>query len=85
MVFRFVQLKEPDGGRILAAVNDAGLARRVDVADTLYGLAQAALSAGATLAEAAQASPLGEEIDIPPGLGRGACLGPRSTTSIPPT
>jgi hypothetical protein len=76
MVFRFVQLKEPDGGRILAAVNDAGLARRVDVADTLYGLAQAALSAGATLAEAAQASPLGEEIDIPLALAEGRVLAP---------
>lgn len=76
MVFRFVQLKEPDGGRILAAVNDAGLARRVDVADTLYGLAQAALSAGATLAEAAQASPLGEEIDISLALAEGRVLAP---------
>jgi hypothetical protein len=76
MVFRFVQLKEPDGGRILAAVNDAGLARRVDVADTLYGLAQAALAAGATLAEAAQASPLGEEVDIPLALAEGRVLAP---------
>src|SRR5688572_13679911 len=76
MVFRFVQLKEPDGGRILAAVNDAGLARRVDVADTLYGLAQAALGAGATLAEAAQASPLGEEVDIPLALAEGRVLAP---------
>jgi hypothetical protein len=76
MVFRFVQLKEPDGGRILAAVNDAGLARRVDVADTLYGLAQAALAAGATLAEAAQASPLGEQVDIPLALAEGRVLAP---------
>jgi hypothetical protein len=46
MVLRFVQLKEQGGTRILAAVNDAGLARKVEVADTLLALAQAALAAG---------------------------------------
>jgi len=76
MVLRFVQLKEPDGARILAAVNDAGLARRVEVADTLYALAQSALAAGATLAEAAQASPLGDEVDIPLALAEGRVLAP---------
>jgi hypothetical protein len=60
----------------LAAVNDAGLARKVEVADTLYDLAQAALAAGATLAEAAQANPLGEEIDIPAALAEGRVLAP---------
>ena len=76
MVLRFVQLKEQGGTRILAAVNDAGLARRVEVADTLLALAQAALAAGATLAEAAQAHPLGAEIDIPAALAEGRVLAP---------
>jgi hypothetical protein len=76
MVLRFVQLKEQDGTRVLAAVNDAGLARRVEVADTLLALAQSGLAAGATLAEAAQAHPLGAEIDIPTALAEGRVLAP---------
>ena len=68
MVLRFVQLKEQGGTRILAAVNDAGLARKVEGVDTLLALANAALAAGATLAEAAQSSPLGAEIDISAAL-----------------
>lgn len=76
MVLRFVQLKEKDGARILAAVNDSGLARKVEVADTLLALAEAALAAGATLAEAAQAHPLGAEVDIPAALAEGRVLAP---------
>jgi hypothetical protein len=76
MVLRFVQLKEKDGARILAAVNDSGLARKVEVADTLLALAQAALAAGATLAEAAQAHPLGAEIDLAAALAEGRVLAP---------
>jgi hypothetical protein len=76
MVLRFVQLKEQGGTRILAAVNDAGLARKVEVADTLLALAQDALAAGATLAEAAQAHPLGAEVDIPAALAEGRVLAP---------
>jgi hypothetical protein len=76
MVLRFVQLKEQDGTRILAAVNDGGLARRVEVADTLLALAETALAAGATLAEAAQAHPLGVEIDISAALAEGRVLAP---------
>ncbi|WP_281360063.1 AraD1 family protein [Caulobacter soli] len=76
MVLRFVQLKEQDGARMLAAVNDAGLARRVEVADTLLALANAALASDATLAEAAQATPLGVEIDIPAALAEGRVLAP---------
>ncbi|MDR7117774.1 AraD1 family protein [Caulobacter sp. BE254] len=76
MVLRFVQLKEKDGARILAAVNDSGLARKVEVADTLLALAQAALAAGATLAEAAQAHPLGAEVDLAAALAEGRVLAP---------
>lgn len=76
MVFRFVQLKTGDGERRLAAVDDSGLARRVTVADTLYDLAQNAIGVNATLAEAAQARDLGEEIDIPAALAEGRVLAP---------
>jgi hypothetical protein len=76
MVLRFVQLKEQGGTRILAAVNDSGLARKVEVAGTLLDLAQAALAAGATLAEAAQAHPLGAEVDIAAALAEGRVLAP---------
>jgi hypothetical protein len=76
MVLRFVQLKEKDGARLLAAVNDSGLARKVEVADTLLALAQAALAAGATLAEAAQAHPLGAEVDLAAALAEGRVLAP---------
>ncbi len=76
MVFRFVQLKTPNGERQLAAVDDAGRARRVAVADTLYDLAHTALSVDATLAEAAQARDLGEDIDILAALAEGRVLAP---------
>jgi hypothetical protein len=76
MVLRFVQLKEQSGTRILAAVNDAGLAWRVEGTDTLLALAQAALAAGVTLAEAAQAQPFGAEIDIAAALAEGRVLAP---------
>ena len=76
MAFRFVQLKQPDGGRALAIVDDAGLARRVRVADTLHDLARAALAAESTLVETAHASPLGEEIDIPLALTENRVLAP---------
>ncbi|KRA59158.1 FAH family protein [Caulobacter sp. Root655] len=76
MVLRFVQLKEQSGTRILAAVNDAGQAWRVEGTDTLLALAQAALATGVTLAEAAQIHPLGAEIDIPAALAEGRVLAP---------
>ena len=76
MVFRFVQLKTPSGERRLAAEDDTGRARVVEVADTLYELAQKALKVEATLAEAAQARSLGEEVDIPAALSEGRVLAP---------
>jgi hypothetical protein len=76
MVLRFVQLKEQGGTRILAAINDAGAARRVEVADTLLDLAQAALKVGATLAETAQSRPWGEEIDVAVALAENRVLAP---------
>lgn len=76
MVFRFVQLKTSSGDRQLAAVDDSARARKVEVADTLYELAQVAVRVDATLAEAAQARPLGEDIDIAAALAEGRVLAP---------
>jgi hypothetical protein len=76
MVLRFVQLKEQGGTRILTAINDAGVARRVEVADTLLDLAQAALKVGATLTETAQSRPWGEEIDVAAALSENRVLAP---------
>lgn len=76
MVLRFVQLKERDGTRVLAAINDAGLARRVETASTLLELAQAAIAAGATLAEAAQSRPWGAEVDVVAALAEDRVLAP---------
>ena len=76
MVFRFVQLKTIGGARQLAAVDDSGRGRRVMVADTLYALAQAAVAVKATLAEAAQARELGDDIDMAAALADGRVLAP---------
>jgi hypothetical protein len=69
-------MKTLSGERRLAAVDDSGRAHRVEVVDTLYDLAQTALKTNATLAEAAQAEALGEEIDILAALAEGRVLAP---------
>lgn len=70
---RFVQLRSPEGERLLAGVDDLGRASRVTTADTLYALANAALAAGRTLVESA---PLGEDIDLEAALAEGRILAP---------
>ena len=55
---------------------ETGPARRVTAADTLYGLARVALTAGATLAESARSQPLGPEIDLEAALAEGRMLAP---------
>jgi hypothetical protein len=76
MVTRFVQLRTPDGERLLAGVDDGGEVRRVMTADTLHALAQAALAAGRTLAESALFRPLGEDVDLEAALAEGRILTP---------
>ncbi len=73
---RFVQLRDRDGKRLLAGVNDLREARRVTTADTLYALAQAALASGRTLTESAQSQPLGEVIDLEAALAEERILAP---------
>lgn len=76
MVLRFAQLKTPEGDRRLVAIDNARRARRVEVADTLYELAQVAIRVDATLSEAAQARPLGETLDFDAALAEGRVLPP---------
>jgi hypothetical protein len=76
VVLRFAQLKTPEGDRRLVAIDNARRARRVEVADTLYELAQVAIRVDATLSEAAQARPLGETLDFDAALAEGRVLPP---------
>lgn len=76
MVLRFAQLKTPEGDRRLVAIDNSRQARRVEVADTLYELAQVAIRVDATLSDAAQARPLGETVDFDAALAEGRALAP---------
>jgi hypothetical protein len=76
VVLRFAQLKTPEGDRRLVAIDNSRRARCVEVADTLFELAQVAIRVDATLSEAAQARPLGEAIDFDAALAEGRVLPP---------
>ncbi|MDB5454589.1 MAG: hypothetical protein JWP92_174 [Caulobacter sp.] len=75
MTMRFVQVRESNGDRLLAALDETGLGRRVLIASTLYDLAQAAIVAGRGLAELASGG-LGEAVDIDVALAEGRVLAP---------
>jgi len=76
MPMRFVQFRQSDGARNLAAIDPDGVARRVVVADTLRDLALRAIQVQATLIEAALAEPLGEVVDLDSALAEGRVLAP---------
>ncbi len=77
MVLRFMQLKEQGGtARSSRRSTTRAWPARSRAPTPCLLLAQAALAAGATLAEAAQATPLGAEIDIPAALAEGRVLAP---------
>jgi hypothetical protein len=74
MAVRLVQLRGPNGDRILA-VGDDGTARRVEGFETSYALALAAIREGKGLAEAA-ASRAAEAIDLAAAEAEGRLLAP---------
>jgi len=76
MTTRFVQVLDASGERALAMLADAAPARRVRAADTLRDLALRAIAARSSLADAALAAPLGEELDIAAALQEGRVLAP---------
>ena len=64
MSLRLVQVRANDGQRSVAAVDDAGVARRVNGYSSTYELAQAALAAGATLAATVAKRISDERLDL---------------------
>jgi hypothetical protein len=76
MTLRLIQMLDQSGARLVAALSDGEAARRVRGSDTTYALAQAAIAAGSTLADAVASSGLGEEVDAPAALREGRVLAP---------
>ena len=76
MGLRLVQLEERDGGRIVAAIGDDGVARRIGGFRSSYQLAIAAIDAGESLAD--MVSPrIGEEVvDLEAAQAEGRLLPP---------
>jgi hypothetical protein len=76
MPLRIVQLDDTSGRRILAAMTDDGRAHRINGHDTTYDLAQAAIAAGSTLAEAVEAAGPGQAVDVRAALAEGRVRAP---------
>lgn len=76
MPLRIVQLDDASGRRILAAMADDGRAHRINGHGTTYDLAQAAIAAGSTLAEAVETAGLGEAVDVRAALDEGRVRAP---------
>jgi hypothetical protein len=70
---RLVQLKTPDGGRLVAAARD-GAARVVKGIATTYDLAHAAIAAGRGLSGEIEARGLADPVDLEAALGEGRVL-----------
>jgi hypothetical protein len=64
MALRLVQLRTPDGARIVAALDDSGAARRLDGLTSTYALALEAIDEGRTLADAVSARLTDETVDL---------------------
>jgi hypothetical protein len=75
MAPRLVQVREPDGARRVAAVDD-GSARLVEGVETTLQLASFALAEGATLAAAVRSKGLGAPVDLAAALADGRVLAP---------
>lgn len=75
MAVRLVQLRSPDGDRIVAVVGDDGVARRVDGFETSYALALAAIREDKGLTEAAT-SRAAEPVDLVAAEAEGRLLAP---------
>ncbi|GAA0737164.1 AraD1 family protein [Sphingomonas japonica] len=72
---KLVQLRDGRGGRFVAGVDDAGSARRVAAADTVYALATEAIAQGVSLADLAR-DRLNETIDLAAACAEGRMLAP---------
>jgi hypothetical protein len=76
MTLRLIQMRDAAGERLVAAATEGTRARRIRGATTTYALANAAIAAQSTLAEAVAASGHGEDIDIEEALREGRILAP---------
>lgn len=75
MPLRLVQLSSASGERIVAAVQDDGSAKRLDVAST-YALAARAIEQGMSLADVAAACATDEAVDLTAAEAQGRLLPP---------
>ncbi|MGK6356769.1 AraD1 family protein [Sphingomonas sp. DT-207] len=75
MAVRLVQLRGPNGDRMVATIGEDGATRRVDGVDTSYALALAAIREGVTLAEAAS-SRASDPVDLAAAEAEGRLLAP---------
>ena len=78
MTLRLIQIISHDGQRQLLAGNDDGSAQVVMGVTTTYELAQAAIAAGLSLAEAVEKQGLGEAVDVALALAEQRVLAPIS-------
>jgi hypothetical protein len=76
MTLRLVQLTETDGTRIVASVDDAGHALRIEGAMSTYGLAQIAIEKGATLEAVVRPRTTTDAIDLQRALDEHRVLTP---------
>ena len=76
MALRLVQVKDEDGGRRVAAVDDGGTARLVACVRTTCELAQRALAAGQGFEAAVAGLGLGGTVDLRALIGAGRVLAP---------
>jgi len=75
MAFRLIQLRDADGGRIVAAFDGDAAARRVDGVESVRALALTAIEGGTGLADAARAR-LGDPVDLAAAEREGRLLPP---------
>lgn len=64
MALRLIQLRDPEGRRLVAVVGDDGFASRLDGIESSYALAIEAIGTGRTLAQAAAARMTDETVDL---------------------
>ncbi|WP_102958040.1 AraD1 family protein [Mangrovicella endophytica] len=76
MALRLMQLKDSDGTRRVAGLDDDGAARLIEGFVSVYDLAWQAATSGATLAQTAEAEGYGATVDIEAAIAEGRLLAP---------
>ena len=76
MTLRLIQITSRDGQRHVLAAEDDGSARIVEGVSSTYELAQAAIKASVSIADAIAKQGLGETVDVAEALAEGRVLAP---------